>query len=554
MVADLSSPGGKMDRRTLLTSTAAIGLGAVLAGAAPATTAEGASSNPLMVAKYRLVVPEIFTTLADAPADSPAIVIGSGFGGAVAALRLAKAGIKTTVLERGSRWPIPSSSRAFFSNDTIPDGRALWRRTNITGFDGIKMYTDYFGGVLDVLDFDGIQVWQGAGVGGGSLIYTGAHPLPERSNFEHVFGSIVSYDEMIAAWYPKAAGVLGTSTMPDDIYNSNPYSHSRVWDQQATKAGFTPVKIEGIWDWDIMRKELSGKVRRSATISETNYGNANGVKKGLQLNYLAQAEATKKTTVYPGHEVLDLSYDAGKKKYVLSVQKVDPTGKVLATRTLTCDKLFLATGSINTTRLLMRARAKGGLPNVNEYLGTGWGTNGDATVVRSWTGTGGLTQAAASRSKINAVGDNGLPVTLENWFVPGVPIDVGVIGSLGMSLDDTRSSFSMDSSYNLKLKFAGQTDTVAALKSVNKRIANAAKVPVGAWPFAETVNVPFTAHPLGGAALGQATDLYGRVKGYTGLYVMDSAMIPGNAGAINPAITIAALAERNMDNILANGC
>lgn len=60
----------------------------------------------------------------------------------------------------------------------------------------------------------------------------------------------------------------------------------------------------------------------------------------------------------------------------------------------------------------------------------------------------------------------------------------------------------------------------------------------------------FTYHPLGGAVLGQATDLQGEVKGVPGLFVMDSALIPGKIG-VNPFVTITALAERNMDRLIA---
>jgi cholesterol oxidase len=62
----------------------------------------------------------------------------------------------------------------------------------------------------------------------------------------------------------------------------------------------------------------------------------------------------------------------------------------------------------------------------------------------------------------------------------------------------------------------------------------------------------YTFHPLGGAVLGQACDGYGRLAGYRGLYVVDSALIPGSTGACNPALTVAALAERCMAHIVAN--
>lgn len=63
----------------------------------------------------------------------------------------------------------------------------------------------------------------------------------------------------------------------------------------------------------------------------------------------------------------------------------------------------------------------------------------------------------------------------------------------------------------------------------------------------------FTAHPLGGAVLGKVTDDFGRVKGHKGLHVMDGAAIPGSTGAVNPSLTISALAERNIAAIVKNG-
>ena len=63
---------------------------------------------------------------------------------------------------------------------------------------------------------------------------------------------------------------------------------------------------------------------------------------------------------------------------------------------------------------------------------------------------------------------------------------------------------------------------------------------------------PSTYHPLGGAVIGKVCDDYGRVLGQRGLYVNDGALIPGSTGCVNPSLTIAALAERNIDHIVRN--
>jgi cholesterol oxidase len=99
----------------------------------------------------------------------------------------------------------------------------------------------------------------------------------------------------------------------------------------------------------------------------------------------------------------------------------------------------------------------------------------------------------------------------------------------------------------------GNDGTVAALREVNHRIAAASGTQVGVPPLAPDVNASFTAHPLGGAVLGKSTDAYGRVKGYDGLYVVDGAAIPGSTGTVNPSLTITALAERSIAEVLRAG-
>src|SRR5689334_2750013 len=97
--------------------------------------------------------------------DFEAIVIGSGFGGAVAALRLGEAGIRTVVFERGRRWPIAPSGSTF-APSSAPDGRSVWLRTKWGG-KPVERHV----GVRDVVEADGMTVVQGAGVGGGSLVH-----------------------------------------------------------------------------------------------------------------------------------------------------------------------------------------------------------------------------------------------------------------------------------------------------------------------------------------------------------------------------------------------
>lgn len=501
------------------------------------------------VAQYRQAVPEIFANVPRPPAYTPALVIGSGFGGAITALRLAQAGIQTTVLERGFRWPV-SAKRQTFSPDMFPDGRGYWYRTSFEQITGLTSFMDSFGGVFDCVDYDNISVWRGACVGGGSVVFTGVMIQPERRYFDAIFNGLISYDELDRVYYPRVRQMLRLSAMPNDIYQSAPFGHSRIWDTHARKAGYTPVANDSIFNWDVVRGELKGSYRPSAILGESNLGNSDGAKYDLTQNYLKLAEQTGKATIYPAHEVKNVYFDGT--RYSVDVIKRSPDGKQLDRYTLTCDKLFLAAGSIGTSEILVRARALNHIPNLNEHVGEGWGTNGDVAAVRTFGALKGMTQGSPSASRI--IDTSGMPTTLESWYVPSLGVNLGMNASLGLAFDlKNRASFRYDGSrdrVNLLWPKNGNDDAIAAVRHVNNKIAAASGTIPGAWPVAPDCNASWTAHPLGGAVLGRATDAYGRVIGPKNLYVMDGAMIPGTTGAVNPSLTISALAERNIEAIL----
>ncbi|WP_067977631.1 GMC oxidoreductase [Nocardia caishijiensis] len=537
--------GGLVHRRAFFK---AAGL-ATLAGTVGSTlTGTSAHADP-RAAMFESWVPEVFAPLPDAPAHTSAIVIGSGFGAAVTALRLAEAGIDNTVLERGSRWP-NDPWREIFTGDDLPDGRGFWHRTSFTGVTKVPMSFGTFGGVLDVTEFAGIDVWRAAAVGGGSVIFTGAMVAPERRLFDQVFGGVVDYSELERVYYPRVRQMLRLDPMPGDIYQSQPFTHSRAWDDQVRAAGYQPLPNDSIFTWDVLRAELAGGSRPSATVARSNLGNSNGAKFDLNQNYLRYAEQTGRSRVYPGHRVDSIAQEPGG-KFVVTVTKLAPTGAQLGTRTLTCDKLFLGAGSVGTSELLVRAQATGALPNLNEHIGDGWGTNGDVVLARGASGLAGFGQGVPSASRI--YDESTLPLTLENWYIPGIPFETGALASLGMVLDPTRARFGYHPAtggVGLTWPSAAQDAVVHAARAVDRRIADKAGALAEYSALGYDANAEFTAHPLGGAVLGKATDAYGRVHGHPGLYVMDGAAIPGSTATVNPSLTITALAERNIEAIL----
>jgi cholesterol oxidase len=534
-----------MKRRSFLKAAGA----ASAATALPTISSKASAHTP--EEKYRFCIPEVFDPAAKPPAYTPALVIGSGFGGAISAYRLAQAGIETTVLERGLRWP-QDHSRDIHSGDFAPDGRAYWHRTEITHLTGLSFSFDKFAGILDVTDYEHISVWRGACVGGGSKVFTGVMIQPERKYFEEIFADNVDYEEMRDTFYPRVKEMLDLSPIPDDLYKKSAWGHSRVWDAQARAAGYTPEPIDGIWNWDVIRKESYFWNRRSATVGESNHGNANGAKFDVTQNYLKYAEESGFTQVYSGTQVKGISQDANG-IYLVEVEQMDPMGAILDTYTLSCGRLFMAAGSIGTTELLLRARERGDLPNLNEHVGEGWGTNGDAAAIRSLAPSWGLTQASPSASKIHDASFN-MPVTLENWYAIQVPVNAGIIASLSMVYDTkNRAKFEYNAatdSCDLLWPKNGNDETIEATRAVNTKIADASLGVPGVPGLIADVQATFTAHPLGGVVLGKATDAYGRVHGYDGLYVMDGAMVNGSTGAVNPALTISALAERNIEKII----
>ncbi|WP_235581688.1 GMC oxidoreductase [Rhodococcus sp. Leaf278] len=511
-----------------------------------------ASAAPLLDPAYRQFVPEIYAPVEPAPDHSEAIVVGSGFGAAITSRRLAEAGVSVTVLERGSRWP-RDPFRQIFANDFAPDGRAFWRRGGVVPLTGLPMVpTDSFGGIFEVTDHGTLSVWRAAAVGGGSLVFTGVMIAPERRYFDAVFGSTVSYDELTSIYYPRVRRELRLSPMPADIYASAPFTHSRIWDAQVRRAGYTPSPVDGIWNWDIVRAELAGRSRPSAIMGESNLGNSNGAKFDLTQNYLAAAEATGRCAIHPRHEVTSVTQETNG-RYALTVSILDPTASVISQRTVTCDRLFLGAGSMGTSQLLVKSRETGLLPQLNEHIGQGWGNNGDAALVRGMSpeGIGGI-QGSPSASRI--IDESDTPLSLTNWFVPGNPIDLALIGSLGMVLDPTRGNFLYDKatdSVGLAWPERGNQYVEESLRAVHSKIAERSGIGTGYPPLrVADVNATFTAHPLGGAVLGKATDNWGRVHGYSGLYVVDGALVPGSTGLANPSLTISALAERNIEAVL----
>ncbi|MEV5242548.1 GMC oxidoreductase [Streptomyces cinnamoneus] len=482
-----------------------------------------------------------------------AVVIGSGFGGSVAALRLGEAGVDTLVLERGRQWPTSPTEAVFGSQERV-DGRMFWFRSVAYWPGVLPLPVRPQPGVMEVSNEAHLDILCGAAVGGGSVVYTGATVAPPRRWFEALYPRGLSYDEFAGRWFPLATAALGATTMPRDVYDSPPFTHSRLWDRHMTRAGYPPVPAGSTFDWDVLRAELRGTVRASATAGESDFGCSNGAKKSLTRTYLPRALATGHVQLRPLHEVRAVR--RGRRGgYALEVRRMDTAGRTLDVEEYTCDLLFVSAGTLNTNRLLVAARERGDLPDLPAALGSGFGGNGDQVSVRTaLTDRPGPAQGAPCASTYFFHDRFAQPLRAESWQLLGAH-GLPVLVTFAVTVDrGSRGTFRYDRGTG-RVVLADwtpdkQRESARAMHAYDAEIIAANPGLVSA---ALGYPVPFTGHPLGGCTVGRCTDLEGRVAGHRGLYVVDGSLLPGNAGGANPSLTITALAERALAHIVAAG-
>ncbi|MFD6967063.1 GMC oxidoreductase [Streptomyces sp. NPDC059979] len=488
----------------------------------------------------------------------PVLVIGTGYGGSVAALRLAQAGVDVQMIEMGMSWDTPGSDGKIFPKVTTPDYRSFWLRTRtkapLSNFLGFPIDKDVprYTGILDAEDFAGITVYQGRGVGGGSLVNGGMAVTPKRANFATVLPS-VDADEMYDTYYPRANAGLGVGMIdPAWFDTADCYQFSRVGRKHAQRSGFAWTFVPDVYDWDYMKREAAGTATKSALGGEILYGNNHG-KKSLVQTYLAQAKATGKVAISPLHKVTSVS-PAAAGGYTVTIDQLNTTGGTVATKTVTADRVFFAAGSVGTSKLLVKLKATGALPNLNGEVGKGWGENGNVMCGRAnhlWDPTGKL------QSTIPCSG-------IDNWdaggaFAEVAPLPTGIetYASFYLSItkNPNRAEFTWNAATNavdLNWQTAWKQSSISMAKTIFDKINSKEGTIYRTDLFGvnKIWHDTLTYHPLGGAVLNKATDNYGRLHGYTGLYVIDGALIPGNA-SVNPFVTITALAERNIEKIIA---
>lgn len=474
------------------------------------------------------------------------VVVGSGFGGGVTALRLAEAGVPVTLLERGIRWQTGPNAETF-PHPASPDKRILWHQSNPTLFGRPAIFEPY-AGLLETVTGENMTAICAAGVGGGSLVYQGMTLQPEEAVFNAHFPEELDYARMDRVHYPRVARMLRVETAPDELISSPNYEAARVFARNATRSGLPVSKIPMPIDWNYALAELRGEMKPSYTNGDGALGVNNGGKHSVDVTYIAAAEATGLVEVETLHQVTDVER-ATDGRWRVYVDRTDISGKVLENKILTTDALVMAAGSMNTTKLLVRAAKTGRITDLPDELGAGWGTNADRIYIWSDLAENfGATQGGPVVYGSRNWEDPHNAFTVIQASFPPVAFDAHSTVMVGFGVSTDRGRFVYDSVRG-EAVLHWPKDGDSAIQQRHIRPA-AHRIAAGGLLTDTNAILPSTWHPLGGACMNSVCDLDGRVLGQRGLYVLDGALLPGNSAACNPSMTIAAVAERALENIV----
>lgn len=506
-----------------------------------------------------------------------AVIIGSGFGGAVMACRLAAAGRSVLVLERGRRWETDAYPRG-------TDDAWIWDTDE----------PERQNGWIDLRFMDDMWVAQGAGVGGGSLIYANVSIDAPESAFRSGWPSAITLDGL-RPWYERAGDMLNVQRIPANQWTKRTQLMHESAHAIGEGARFSTVDLAVTFDrnWSADRPDATKQWVNAFGMQQgtcIHCGNCDigcpvKAKNTLDLNYLAAAErdgAEIETLALVSHVA-----SAGD-RWLVYYDKLEGGGRTPAH--VYGRKVFLAAGSLGSTEILLRSRDQyrtlRGLP----ALGMGWSSNGDFLTPafyanRTISPSVGPTITSAidflDGSEKGArffVEDGGFPNVIGNYVAASLqgrrrsfierrflkllkkafgkdPLD-NMMPWFGQGFDGADGKLYLGRRWTapwrrtLKLDWnpSRSEKAVGGLVAMHRRLSEAtggeAKVPPSWTVFRNLV----TPHPLGGCNMAASpaagvVDDGGQVFGHPNLYVVDGSIVPRPIG-LNPSKTIAALAER----------
>lgn len=494
-----------------------------------------------------------------------AIVVGSGYGGGVSALRLGQAGIQTLVLERGRWWNAPDADGKRFSRMLPADNRAGWFTSVppslVPSYRGVSIAQvakhspspqPVQAGICEKVVHGAHNVFRGTAVGGGSMVNAAIAAIPTPDQVRATFPDI-DPAAFLGTYIERAKSMLRISYRDMDWFEKTPwFQYARVGRQYADAAGYRVDYNGSAYSFDYMQKEEAELVPRSALNFEQQYGNNYGRVGSVDQTYIAAALATGKVTLKPLTEVTGVRRERSG-EYVVSIREIDRYGKVVAQTEIGCEQLYLSAGVLGTTEILLRARETGALPRLNDEVGRGYGNNGDIMVAHmlSPSDPAGTQQSLLGMINLDGRDDPDNPVYASMFSLP-LPVETFALGYYVMVRTGDRADIAYDRAKDaIAIDWPdGHTDHLRErAQLVFDKVTQANGVDYRDDLFEGKAFAPNTVHPLGGVVRGKATDGYGRVKGYDNLFVNDASLLPGYLGC-NPFMSITALAERNIEGIL----
>ncbi len=510
--------------------------------------------------------------------DYDVVVVGSGFGGSTAALRLTEKGYRVAVLESGRR----------FDETTFP--KTSWRLRSFFWAPKLGLL-----GIQRMSLLKNVMVLSGAGVGGGSLVYGNTLYEPFPSFFTDArWSHITDWRAELTPFYDQAKRMLGvvtnpTMTVADDVMRA-------VAEEMGVAETFVPTPV-GVFFGE-PGVEVSdpffggvGPARKGCTeCGECMTGCRHGAKNTLLKNYLYLAERG-------GAQVWPLTTATGIRpradgRYEVTAERAG-TWVRKRRKVFIASEVVLAAGTMGTQRLLHSMRDKGHLPNLSPRLGELTRSNSEAIIgARTFRRNVDFSRGVAITSSFypddqthiepvrygrgsNAMGllttvlaDGDGRSRLATWALEVLRRPVMLTRNLSMHRwsEQTIAALVMQTRENsltcyMKAGLFGRRLTSKqghgepnptwipighdAVRRIARRIGG---FPAGGWN--DVFNIPMTAHLLGGAVIGDSPetgviDPYHRVYGHPGLHVVDGASVSVNLG-VNPALTITAQAERAM--------
>lgn len=521
--------------------------------------------------------------------DYDVLIIGSGFGGSVTALRLTEKGYRVGVLEAGRR----------FSDEEF--AKTSWDLRKFLWAPRLGCY-----GIQRIHPLRNVMILAGAGVGGGSLNYANTLYVPPEPFFaDQQWSHITDWRGELMPHYQQAQRMLGV------VQNPTFTDADRIVKEVADEMGFgdtwVPTPVGVFFGPD-------GTKTPGKTVPDPYFGGAgpartgclecgccmtgcrHGAKNTLVKNYLGLAESA-------GAQVIPMTTVKGFERRSDGLWEVRTvrTGSWLRRdrRTFTATQLVLAAGTWGTQHLLFKMRDRGRLPGLSKRLGVLTRTNSESIVGAATLKVNpdlDLTHGVAITSSIHPTADThiepvrygkgsnamGLLQTLmtdgsgpqgtdvPRWrqllqtasqdprgtirmLNPRQWSERTVIALVMQHLDNSITTFTKRGKLGIRWYSSKQghgepnPTWIPIGNQVTRRIA--AKIDgVAGGTWGELFNIPLTAHFLGGAVIGDdpehgVIDPYHRVYGYPTLYVVDGAAISANLG-VNPSLSIAAQAER----------